>query len=309
MIGTFIRQIWRMSDQMFKIAPREPAGSTMKRRTLTLVLNFMVAVAVLSAQQAAPGTASPESKRTRESKARSEKTQATNAGVVDLNTASEGQLEALPGIGPATAKKIIAGRPFSSVADLKRAGVSTAIINKIGPNVTASASMPAPRPAPAPTRVESAKPTPASTATPAKNSGLVDLNTASQEQLEALPGVGPATAKKIMAGRPFTSVEDLKRAGVNAATINKIGPSVTASAAAAQPRSAPTAARTESTKPAPSPTSATAPAQGGGNGQVWVNLDSKIYHYQGDRFYGKTKTGKYMNQQDAIRAGYRASKT
>jgi hypothetical protein len=52
-----------------------------------------------------------------------------------------------------------------------------------------------------------------------------------------------------------------------------------------------------------------APAQGGGNGQVWVNLDSKIYHYEGDRFYGKTKNGKYMNEQDAVRAGYRASKT
>jgi competence protein ComEA len=37
---------------------------------------------------------------------------------VDINKATQSELEAVPGIGPATAKKIIAGRPYSSVGDL-----------------------------------------------------------------------------------------------------------------------------------------------------------------------------------------------
>ena len=38
---------------------------------------------------------------------------------------------------------------------------------------------------------------------------LIDLNTATQAELERLPGVGPATASGIVAARPIATVEEL----------------------------------------------------------------------------------------------------
>ncbi len=52
----------------------------------------------------------------------------------------------------------------------------------------------------------------------------VDINTATEAELAKLPGVSKTNAKRIMAGRPFLSVQDLIRVGLSQKTINRLKP-------------------------------------------------------------------------------------
>ena len=72
-------------------------------------------------------------------------------------------------------------------------------------------------------------------------------------------------------------------------------------AAPASPNATPTAPTTTKASGAPSPQEIAAAKA---SGKVWVNTESGVYHKSG-RWYGKTKSGKFMTEAEAKAAGYK----
>jgi competence ComEA-like helix-hairpin-helix protein len=107
---------------------------------------------------------------------------AAEAGPVDVNSASADELMTLPGVGEAIARKIIDNRPYKAVDDLSGAGVPAPTVAKIKPLAVA-------RPLPAP----------------------VDVNNATAEPLQTLPGVGPALSRANIDARPFRNYDALAK--------------------------------------------------------------------------------------------------
>jgi competence protein ComEA len=175
----------------------------------------------------------------------------TTAPLVDVNTATADALRGLPGIGPKTAQKIIAARPFATVDDLTRvkgigpkklgglkhlvrAGTSppprlvrpkvAGRAMRVAPKVRAMRGVPSARSLSVGqlrrARVAKARPAP-------EEDGLIDINTATAEALDGLPGIGPKTAEKIIAARPFATVDELTRVkGIGPKKLERMRPLV-----------------------------------------------------------------------------------
>ena len=128
---------------------------------------------------------------------------------LDLNTATPKELILIPGVGPATSERIVQGRPFQTFEELLGVrGIGPVTLERLRPYLAVLSEPP-----------------------PAGKPARVDLNTASIEALETLPRVGPVLAARIVAGRPYQSLEDLDRVrGVGPVTLAQLEPWIQVSA-------------------------------------------------------------------------------
>ena len=128
--------------------------------------------------------------------------------VVDLNTASEVELDRLPGVGAAKAREIVADRqrngPFTAVSDLSRVpGFGVKTVSKIEPflrvsRVARRVRNDGAKGGPGGRRLLGGVEPPDSSAGVRVGVRAIDVNRASLAEIEELPGIGPVLARRIV---------------------------------------------------------------------------------------------------------------
>jgi competence protein ComEA len=143
---------------------------------------------------------------------------------IDLARATAAELARLPKVGPALARTIVSWReahgPFGTLASLDAVpGIGAGLLQGLASHASFSGAA---RPAVASPGPDPARPGAHPPPDPAQP---LDLNLASAQELDRLPGIGPAKAQAIVAYRqkhgPF-------RSGLDLAGVPGIGPSLAA---------------------------------------------------------------------------------
>jgi len=146
---------------------------------------------------------------------------------VDVNSAGQSELETLPGIGPSKAAAIVEHRnqhgPFSTVSQLDDVpGIGPATLANISPLVVIGATDTTTN---SDTIVADESSDTTATATVSSSTGnRVNINAATADALDSLPGIGPAKANAILEDRtnngPFADCHQLQRVtGIGPATV------------------------------------------------------------------------------------------
>lgn len=153
---------------------------------------------------------------------------------IDLNRASRAELLQLPGVGPGLVERIDAYRHatggFRSVDELRQVqGVGPVLLEQVRPWVMASGpASPMAREVPS---GGTEAPRPAAGRKEAQLTGRIDINRASAEELQRLPGIGPKLSQRLVEERskgPFRSAEDLRRvSGIGPKTVERLRPYLT----------------------------------------------------------------------------------